>query len=95
MAMLETASPHTRALHMTDFIYHVLIYLGVVAVLAVIAFLAGSWAWFIAAAAGWGIVVVGQAAYLFLWEAGGGDPLNDREAARTMVQEARKVTPGA
>lgn len=93
--MIETVPPRTRAVHMTDFIYHALIYLGVVVVLAIIAFLAGSWAWFVAVAAGWGTVVVGQAAYLFLWEAGGGDPLKDREAARTMVQEARKVTPGA
>lgn len=86
-----TPSTSTRGVHLADFIHHVLIYLGVLIVLALIAFFLENWAWFIAVAAGWGIVVLGQAAYLFLWEAGGGDPLADREEARMLSNEARSM----
>lgn len=88
----EKEKAQKRSAHMTDLIYNSLMYLVVVIILAVIAYFVSSWLWFIAAAAGWGIVLVGQAAYVFLWEAGGGDPMDDRETARKLSEESGKVS---
>lgn len=85
---VESFDPRSRGANVTDVVYHVIIYLAVMTVLAIIAFIAGSWSWFIAAASGWGIVVIGHGVYVFIWEAGGQDPLRGRDAIRRAAPES-------
>jgi len=94
MSLLEV-NPRAHAGHTTDFIYHSLLFAAVMIVFVLVSLFAGSWAWMIPALLGWGMVILGQAAYVFLWEAGGADSTLDKRTIQTLVSESRKITPGA
>lgn len=82
---------HTQAAHMTECILHLMIFAGVMLLLAITAFFAGSWGWFLAALFGWGIVLLGQAAYVFVWEPRVQDPTENPDTMNQMQEESKKI----
>jgi len=80
---------------MTDFILHVFLFAGVMLVLGLIAMLAGSWGWFLAAFFGWGIVLFGQAAYVFVFKRATTGQAEEDRVIEEMAEDTAKVVPGA
>jgi hypothetical protein len=68
MVSIAHTDPAQHASQMQQCILHVLIYVGVMCLLGAVAALAGSWGWFISAAAGWGIVLIAQTTYVFVFQ---------------------------
>lgn len=88
-------NPVKHAGDTADCIYHVLLFAAVMLVFAIIAFALSSWAWMVAAFLGWGMVILGQVFFVFLWEPRGEDSAEDDATVKRLAVESRKITPGA